>query len=227
MFRANVYSLEPLTPVAREAVHDGIGMVTAYMGETVAARELMVRLPFTERGTIDPARIGHSKLDKMVELHLMAVPLDSGESERIGLGALGRGWAYVDTAKNSAEVIRVTAAHEVAHAFGFVAPEAKQADPESPYHCCDGNCIMHKMVTILVADSEHAQQAPQESRRLLNRLQFRRRSTRVAAVTNTPAYSVEKQYDFCLPCKIDLRDKGSQNIAELRHGRIFSWRGVK
>lgn len=214
-----------MTSVVYEAVNDGIGMVAAYMGETVTTKVLQIRLPLTERGTVEPARIGHGKLDRMVELHMMAVPLDSGEGERIGLAALGRGWAYVDTSKNSAEVIRVTAAHEVAHGFGFVLPSSKQSDPESPFHCCDGNCLMHKMVTILVSEPELAEPAPQESRRLLSRLPFRRRP-QVEAVTTNPRYTVEEQYDFCLPCKIDLREKGSQHLSELRHGRLFSWKGV-
>lgn len=226
MFRANVYSMEPLTPVAREAINDGIGMVAAYMGQTVASRELLVRLPLNERGNVNPARVGFNKLDKMVELHLMAVPLDPGAGERIGLAGVGRGWSFVDTAKDSDQVIRTTTAHEVAHAFGFVSPSAEQTDPESPFHCCDGNCIMHKMVTILVSEAEAEQQAPEESRRLLSKIPFRRKS-KIVTPEPSPTYSVTDQYDFCLPCKIDLRDNSEAHMSELRTGRLFGTKGVR
>lgn len=228
MFRANVYSMEPLTPVAREAINDGIGMVAAYMGQTATSRELLVRLPLNERGNVNPARVGFSKLDKMVELHLMAVPLDPGAGERIGLAGVGRGWSFVDTAKDSTSVIRTTTAHEVAHAFGFVSPSAEQTDPESPFHCCDGGCIMHKMVTILVAESETAQQAPEESRRLLSKIPFWRKSKLTIPETSvSTTYTVPDQYDFCLPCKVDLRHNSEAHLSELRMSRLFGTKGVK
>jgi len=204
MFRANIYSMEPLTPVAREAVNDGIGMVAAYMGETVSTRELLVRLPMTQRGTVNAKRVGYGNLDKLVELHLMAVPLDKGEGEAIGLAGLGRGWSFVDTMHGAADVMRTTSAHEVAHGLGFVIASSEQADPKSPNHCCDGNCIMHKKVTILMSESGTGQQTPPSG-----------------------SASLYGQYDFCLPCKIDLRSKGAHRLAELRRSRLFSRRGIK
>lgn len=225
MFRANVYSLNPLTSQAREAVHDGIGMVAAYMGETAAAKELLVRLPLTSNGTIDPARIGYGKLDKMVELHLMAVPLDRGDSERIGLAELGRGCAFVDTSRNSIAVIRATTAHETAHSLGFVSPLSTQTAPDSPYHCNDESCIMHKKVTLIIDEIESPIVEPQKSHRTYNPFKLHRQPQK-ASSESQQTYEIVGKYDFCLPCKIDLREKGSQNLAEIRHSRLFSRKAV-
>lgn len=205
MFRANVYSMEPLSPPIQEAVHDGIGMVAAYMGQTVAAKDLLVRLPLNEYENVAPERIGFGRLDGMVELHVMAVPLERGEGERIGLGGVGRGWAFVNTRKSSVPIVRSTTSHEVAHAFGFVLPDAEQADPGSKYHCASSGCVMHKMVVSQLLAS------PQEVKP--NHSTQRQRKV----WTQSPS-----QFDFCVPCKVDLRNHGDEHLAKLRHNRLRS-----
>lgn len=90
--RANIYSLEQLEPPTLEAIHVGLDMVAAYIGETVISKDYIVRLPQTPDGLIDPAKVGCSKLDKLVELHVMAVPL----VENVGLSRYGRGVSFVN-----------------------------------------------------------------------------------------------------------------------------------
>lgn len=227
MFRANIYSMEPLTPVAREAVNDGIGMVAAYMGETVVPRELLIRLPLNERGNVNPTRIGFGKLDKMVELHVMAVPLDPGDEEVIGLAGIGSGWSFVNTTRDSEQVIRATTSHEVAHALGFVTIGAAHADPESSFHCCDDNCLMHKSLFIHTKTDTTAELLAEEPPKLLDRIGFRRKS-RVAPRVPSPVYTlVKRQYDFCSPCKLDIKTNGEKNLSELRTNRIFRIQSVK
>jgi hypothetical protein len=219
MFRANVYSLEPLSPEARSAVQDGIDMVATYMGETVASSDKLVRLPLNERGHVNPARVGFAKLDKLVELHLMAVPLDPGDSEQIGLAGVGRGWAFVNTTTDNEQIIRLTSAHEVAHAFGFVLAGSQQEDPESTYHCCDDSCAMHHKV---VTEVTYAEQEMGRAQKLLSR--FARKSVQVPE--EVVSSKILKQFDFCLPCKVDMRSASEENIHKLRYGRIFEWRGI-
>jgi hypothetical protein len=222
MLRANIYSIEPLTPVAREAIHDGLGMVAAYMGHTIATKELAVRLPLKDNGTVNPRRVGFANLEKMVELHVMAVPLDPGESEAVGYAGVGGGWSFVDTATHSPELIRTTSAHEAAHAFGFVRQRVGHEDSTSHGHCCNGTCIMHRKVMIETYQEEVRLEASRRSR--LTEL-FRRGRPPITPVPKIRL--AHEQYDFCLPCKVDLRDKGEEQIAKLRHNRLFVWKGVK
>jgi len=186
------------------------------MGEVVTRRELGIKLLITPEGVVNPRRVGFANLDRMVELHLMAVPLRHGEDERIGLAGIGRGWSYVDTSSDSPAIIRATTAHEVAHGFGFLIPGSKQEDPESPFHCCDGNCVMHR--SVVITTHEPVIKVPTRGQRIKSRIS--RRS--VEPVIPRETYSVDKQYDFCLPCKIDLRDNGSQNISKLRYNRVIA-----
>ncbi|MGH7240181.1 MAG: hypothetical protein ACREHG_09000, partial [Candidatus Saccharimonadales bacterium] len=144
MFRVNIYSLEPLTTRAREGVNDGIDMVAEHMGQRVVKRELIDSWPLTRAGTVDPVRIGSRLLNDAVELHVMAVPLDSGKSERLGLAGMGRGWAFVDTTSDSTELVREATAHEGAHALGFLDKDSSQASSESVHHCQDDKCVMHR-----------------------------------------------------------------------------------
>lgn len=224
MLRANIYAIEPLTLETRGAIEDGIGMVATYMGHTAVTKELGVRLPLNERGHVNPERVGFGKLDKLVELHLMAVPLDPGEGERIGLAGVGRGWGFVDTSKESTDVIRMTTAHEVGHAFGFVVPDADHEDPESSFHCCDGSCVMHKRA-LIVAEEIEIEQAATRLQKLKRSIAKRR------GHEPEPEYAVNyrlaEQFDFCLPCKVDMRDQGDKNIEQLRYNRIFGSKGVK
>lgn len=56
-------------------------MATGYTGHMVVSNLFGVRLPINDQGRVNPARISFCKLDKMVELHLMAVLLESGDKE--------------------------------------------------------------------------------------------------------------------------------------------------
>lgn len=218
MFRANLYSMEPLTTTAREAIHDGVEMVAAYMGQTVVAKELAVRLPIDELSNVNPSRVGFSKLDKLVELHLIAAPIDSSKCETVGLAYIGKGWSLVDTSRDNENLIRNITAHEVAHAFGFVIPESKHADKDSRYHCCDTSCIMHKKLYTLTASIEPEPQI-QDKAKLLSRPLIRCKSEIKPAIQQE--ITVSRQFDFCSPCKVDMRNNSDQHLHQLRTGRIL------
>lgn len=223
MIRANIYSIEPLLPEVRGAVEDGIGMVAAYMGQSVVAKELRVRLPLNGAGVVRAERVGFGKLDKMVELHLMAVPLDPGEDERIGLAGIGRGWSFVDTSRRSIGLIRTTAAHETGHALGFVLPGSPQEDPESSYHCCDQSCIMHKRALMV---PETAVALRSHAMRRKKRAIIARRRNRESEPMAALEYRLKDQFDFCLPCKVDMREQGDTQLEQLRYSRLFKLKGV-
>lgn len=227
MLRANIYSLEPLPAETRSALNDGIDMAAAYMGHQLIAKELTVRLPLNEHGNVNPARVGYGKLDRLVELHLMAVPLDPGAGERVGLAGVGRGWGFVDVVSNSPELIRTTTAHETAHAFGFVLPDASQRDLDSPRHCSHDSCVMHKKVTTMTTHHEQFGQA-NPRRKFLSRLGFSRGERQpIEPVMLETVCLANNQYDFCTDCKISMRDNGEEQIAGLRHNRIFTWKGIR
>lgn len=222
--RANIYCLEPLTQEARTGIAEGIGMVATYIGQNVSSKELAVRLPLNDRGHVNPYKVGLGKLDKMVELHLMAVPLDRGQGEQIGLAGLGEGWSFVDISTDSRAVIRATAAHEVAHAFGFLSETAEHQDPDSKHHCGNDCCVMHKKVMILVNEAHREVEKIPEKRKLWDRL----RGKDGVEVETIPVISrvIDRQYDFCLPCKVDMRDHGEQNLTQLRYERQFVRKSV-
>lgn len=221
MIRANVYSLEPLSTDVSEAVRQGIDMVADYMGHTVATQELLLkRLPLNSEGNVRPGLVSFRKLDKFVELHLMAVPLDRGAGERIGLAGVGRGWAFVNTSDESLEVITTTSAHETGHAFGFVTPASPNSDPRDPHHCRDIRCLMNKKVVILESDEEVSTGFSVSARSAMDRL-FLRRPPRTASPR--PSRRVHQQHDFCDCCKADMRQAGNENIAKLRSARLFEW----
>ncbi len=219
MFRANIYSLEPLEPVAREAVHEGIEMIAAYMGQTVTTSELQVRLPLDDNRLVNPRRVGFKKLDKMVELHLMAVPVDPGESELLGVAGVGLGWGFTDISSNHPSLMRSTASHETAHAFGFVMADSKQSDPESSTHCISSNCIMHSKAIYQVVHTERLIE-PARSRGIS-------RLIHLPNSQETPAVEISThreylQHDFCVDCKSDMYNYGEKNLARLRHRRVFT-----
>jgi hypothetical protein len=208
--RANVYSLEPLAPAAREAVHDSLDMVAAYMGEAVVARELQVKLPLTAAGLVNPKQVGYSNFDMMVELHLLAVPLE-GSAERPGIADVGRGVGFTNITGNSKPLIRTVTAHEVAHAVGFVLPDSAQADPDSQYHCLAASCLMNRRV---VTDTETLITTPKAP--LLERL----RGKKAAPLTESTVRLVNRQYDFCGDCKADLHHYGQRELNRLRYHRL-------
>lgn len=214
MIRANVYSIESLSEVASSAILEGIGMAVSYMGETVTSKLLTVRLPLDAHGRVEPRRVGHGKLDKLVELHLMAVPIDPGDGERLGIAGCGRGVGYVDISKDSEPVIRTTTAHEVAHAFGFVTPGAKHEDPSSAHHCANDFCLMHQVARIEKIDEVKPD------------FKFRDLFKPWHKLTRTN-YFMSDQHDFCLDCKVDMRDGGERHLANLRRARILQWKGVR
>lgn len=222
MFRANIYSMGGgLAPEARGAIHDGVDMVAAYMGQTVVKKELSVRLPQNENGLVNPHRVGFAKLDKMVELHLMAVPVDRGETDVLGLAGMGRGWAFANISTDSAQVMRMTACHEISHAFGFVIPAAEQADQTSPGHCASRDCIMHKfaLYNIVPVVSEPTATNPGRWDPLA-----RWRNRNNGDTVDSIEVSYQKRYrqaDFCSDCKVDMREHGDKNLARLRHRRIM------
>lgn len=215
MLRAHIYTIETLPDPQKEAIIEGVQMVAAYMCESATTKELKLRLPYKENGNVSPFQVGLSKLDPMVELHLLAVPLDRHTPEVVGLAGIGSGVAYVDTNESSPAVVRQVSSHETAHAFGFVQEDAKHVDPESPHHCSDEGCIMH--MSVLTQD-------PEESSRLIDRAKRRgflgkRHAERADRAMHT---KVVNQHDFCLDCAIDMRTESEKNIAELRTERLLN-----
>lgn len=212
MLRANIYSLDKLPEEHSRGVHDGIGMVAANLGTEIVATDRRVILPTYTNGNVNPKRVGLSKLDNMVELHVMAVPMQTGLDEQLGLALLGRGLAYVDTSTDSQEIIRSVTAHEVSHSIGFVALGAPQADPNSPNHCVDDGCIMNwRMITF--ADEVRTKRSFQ---------QFISGESKHKKILKA-----HKQHDFCTCCKTDLWTKGEENIAKMRHDRLFVHKGIR
>ncbi len=216
MFKANIYSLEPLSTTDREAVRTGIEIVAAYMGETALSTELIVRTATNQDGRVDPRRANFAKLNHLVELHMMVMPLvASSHNTRLGVAGVGRGWGFVDpTTAPSALSLQSTTAHEVSHAFGFVNGGASQADPESRHHCTDPSCIMHMHQELTLIPESH-----------------RLRQKGMVAVTKRalkeffrPEHPkdthAQSQYDFCLACKMDLRHHGPAKIGQLRTDRL-------
>jgi hypothetical protein len=215
MIRANVYSQETLQPEVAKAVADGIDVVAGYIGETVSIKELQVRLPHNRYGSVNPNRVGFKKLDGMVELHVMAVPLEYENEATLGVASIGHGFSFIDTNSNNPQVLRSTSAHENAHALGFVVPLSRHEDPASPFHCSDPNCIMNNKIVIFDTLQALAEPISKRNPLTLDKAEtdlLRARSLQIA----------NGQNDFCSPCKKDFRDKGSYNIGKLRYGRLVN-----
>jgi len=215
MIRANIYSVDRLTPIARESIHDGMAMVASYMGEIVASREVITLLPLTQQGTVDPFTIDIKQIDDKYELNLFGVNLDPGRVNRIGASHYGKGWSFIDIAKNDGEVIKLTTAHEVSHAFGFVPSNSGHDKPNSKYHCCSENCILSDMLNYKPIVTDQNQLPTHLVRHHFN---FKRRKG-IVELTKNPAYVLAKEYVFCQSCQDDLRQKGSQNIARVFDNR--------
>lgn len=223
MFRANIYSIEPLSPLARDAVHEGIQMVAAYMGQTATTSELLVRLPLNTDGRVNPRRVGFKNLDKMVDLHLMAVPVDRGESEKLGQAGVGLGWAFSDVTEDNSQIIRTTTAHEVAHAFGHVNPESEQSDPNSRGHCVCQDCVMHRVALYRTVQMELPRPEPEKLKGL--KAIFKRKQP-VIEPPETVRVKQYHQYDFCASCKLDLYHDSDRNLANMRYRRLLDRNGV-
>lgn len=197
MLRANIYTIEPLSPEIQDSVEDGVRMVVTYIGHIAVTRSVEVRLPLSQEGKVDPGRVGLSNLDGMVELHVMAVPLDRSKYGRFtsGMSAFGVGVGFVDTSVDKVNSIRLTTAHEVGHSLGFVSNHSGHEDPNSANHCSDKSCVMHQAGLQPEIDALNPPEGSREARLL-------------------------KQFDFCLDCKVDMRSKGEENLQRLRHSRV-------
>lgn len=211
--RNNIYSLEPLPGDIRDAVHDGIGQMAVYIGETITSKEFCVKLPTNESGRVKSARVGTANFDIMTELHTLVVPLDSAAG-RLGESFSGTGVLFVDPSSKSPEVIRTTAAHEAAHSLSFVDEETGHSMPNSPTHCQREKCIMFPDVFT----EERVVEEMVKRRTLLDRIVGRCAVTepkRLVAIANG-------QFDFCNDCKTDMRELGQRNLSELRYARLLS-----
>ncbi len=216
MVRANIYSIEALDPGARGAIREGIDMLAGYIGESVAMKEFYINLKLNQNRDVRPEQVDLSWLDPNVELHMFAVPLDPnyvGGNGRMGWAGVDAGWCYVDTVRYSPDSMRATAAHEIAHTLGFVTKYAQHEDIDSPFHCCNRSCIMHKHeVVTTVFEEAKAVSAQAELDRMLRSSSIRR-----------PVVARSRgQQDFCWPCKNDMSDKGQRNLDRLRRVHGYS-----
>ncbi|HTB48732.1 MAG TPA: hypothetical protein VK712_01470, partial [Verrucomicrobiae bacterium] len=197
------------------AIEGGLDLVADYIGQEIISTMCRARLTTQENGKVAPGRIGYAALDKMVELHLIAVPLDRGKEELLGVAHLGRGVAYVDTSGEVAPpVTRSVAAHEVAHALGFVSDKAEHVDRSSFAHCPDEDCIMHKNLFICT-DTSHFGSSLAKFSALMSQ-------SRLESAPQT----VFSQIDFCKPCQTDMRQLGEAHIGALRTRRLFRSRTI-
>ncbi len=209
--RANVYSMEALPLYVREAVHDGVEIVATHIGERVVFKSCRVKLVTTPEGTVNPKRIGLKNLDPLTELHIMAVPLDPGEGERIGIAHTGRGVGFVDISTQDSPLIRSTTAHEAAHSIGFVTDGAEHQDPNSSFHCVDDGCLMHHLAI------RQPVLEPVRSRLILSRRIFSRKSR---SDTDIVKRGLPAQDSFCSECQSDMRDNGIGHLNNLRLTRL-------
>jgi hypothetical protein len=218
MFRANIYNLEPFDKPTRESINTGIEMVAAYMGHAVVAKECRLKMSTDPLGRVNPMRVGFGKMDTLTELHLLAVPLslDFSHERTVGLAGVGRGFAFVDTEPelhNTESGLRTITAHEVAHALGFLRQDSHHAMPSDGAHCGDADCILHSHVSArFLLDQKH----PGETRTT----SFKRVARHMLNLATTKPV-VGYQYDFCLPCKVDIREHGDSNLNQLRVNRAI------
>jgi hypothetical protein len=209
--RAKIYSPEALKPEVKEAIFDGMDMVLTYMGQiAVAKTEVVTSSLRSPEGVIDPSRISYKRLDRLVELHLVAVPFrhqqrQVGDVIEIfaGHAMVGSGCSAIDTLGSAAQ-IRTSTSHEVAHSLGYVQPD--RMDPKNPYHCGDSDCIMHYAGRLT-------------SQRPINGSGMQYEENSFLSAYKDAAIN---QHDFCLPCKMDMRETGEKHIIDLRHNRIFN-----
>lgn len=205
MIRANVYSIESLGQEHERAVRDGFDMLCQQIGKTVAFRTLRVRLPLTSTGFVTPSRVGVRKLDRAVDLHVFAVPLDRGpNNDRLGAALPVTGLSFIDINQDPKRA-RLTAIHEGAHSLGFVLPFASQSNPDSPGHCVDGGCIMH----MGLGNTDGSAAA------YVSRLGQRAKVQLPEGVVTRESLGLP-QDEFCIPCQSDLTTHGS-NLLEAIH----------
>lgn len=226
--RANIYTLEPLAKEVRESIHYGIEMVAGYIGEVVVAKEKTIRLPQDNKGLVNPRLVGLGGLDKLTELHLMAVPLSYDQPNCLGLAATSAGFTYVDSVKcDTPDLARVISAHETAHALGFVQKGAKHEDPTSPHHCTTPNCLMEPLVKVhrpidLPIDMKQFF-GNQKDHPLFDNF----KSYIDYAGLNEPAKPQIAQSHFCHCCQQEMKTDGSKNLSKLRHFRLNTPKNVK
>lgn len=218
--RANIYTLEPLAKDIRESIHYGIEMMAEYIGQTVATKELTVRLPQDNHGLVDPARVGLGGLDKLTELHLMAVPLKKTKKQGLGVASLSTGFAYIDTIEcDSPELTKVVTAHESAHSLGFVPKGASHEDRTSPHHCTTPTCLMLPEIHTYSYGDPFAI----FSRNIdlgQSRSSYYPHRRRVLPTYDNARKVQLVQHDFCQCCKNSMKADGGKNLARLRHNRL-------
>jgi hypothetical protein len=202
VIRANIYSVNPLEPEQLQAARDGIGVVAAYIGHELLTKKYGIKISVDTQGKVKPSRVGLGKLDKLVELHLLALPLNTGIAESLGMSAIGSGVAWVDTSETSNNIFQRTVVHEVAHALGFVDPRSQQSDGN--YHCTDKACVMNSFLTL-------------EHRRTHQSILSTLRSKNVP---HEELVCVHGQFDFCTGCKTDMWSRGDESVTSLRHRRV-------
>jgi hypothetical protein len=219
MIRAHVYSVEALETPQERAINDGLDFLAGYLGETIATRMLRIRLPQQPDGSVDVRRVGYGKLDKMVELHLMAVPL-LGEQTNFahGVAYMGQGVGYINTHDaQGLKQTRATAAHEAAHALGFLRPDARQRDIHNKTHCCSPDCIMH------------SHSGPSFESLFDMSKQARAKQTDLNGLIAELAGAFDRgvQQDFCKPCQRDFGRYGHEHINQLRTERLTNSGSVR
>lgn len=228
--RANIYTLEPLAKEVRESIHYGIEMVAGYIGEVVVAKEKTIRLPQDNEGRVNPRLVGLGSLDRLTELHLMAVPLNHRTDDRNSLGAaaIGHGFVYIDSKQcDTTDLARVVSAHETAHALGFVQRGVKHEDPASPHHCTTDNCLMKPRLDIYqpfdqFQDIEKSLGIKPDHPLLADLRSYSRRIN-----FSEPAKSLITQHQFCHCCQQEMKTDGSKNLSKLRHFRLNTPKNVK
>jgi hypothetical protein len=211
MLRANVYSVNDLTPNERDSVYDGIDQFAGLISETVQLEEKSTYTTTEELIALSPYQIA-AALDWQVDLHLIVKPIDL--AERLGEAYLGRGLGFVDLSKSGADMNRAVTAHETAHSIGLVIGGSGHSDPNSEHHCASPSCLMHPTIKLngpCLIDREHAGLVAQ---------------TMIGLEANLSSSSarpegLNKPADFCYDCKNDLKTRGSGLLHGLRIARIM------
>lgn len=186
------------------------------MGHEISAKTLRARLPQDQWGRVNPKRVGVAKLDKMVELHLMAVPFTDSIT-RLGVACMGSGVSFVNTAKPVSMLV-ATSAHEGAHSLGFVRKDALQRDIHDPGHCCSANCVLHKVSSRLPWLSDIEEHEVVDGLTFIHKLKKVIGASGDMPTTEEPTLSLDD--DFCRPCQADLASFGDQHLASLRMSRL-------
>ncbi len=144
MIQANIYSRNTLTPEFKQSVSDGLDILGQHVGAISLRKTAIVRLPADEKGLVDPRLVGLTGFDYMTDLHIFAAPFTSAYSENVhGVSFINYGVAWINTrTRKRRSLIRLTAAHEAAHSFGYVLEDSHQTKNALGAHCSCKNCIM-------------------------------------------------------------------------------------